>query len=410
MTLLETLDFGGSGPCNSGAHLVSFQWSSSCGHCRRAAWCTQRCVMSDGYRRGRCHIASLTYTRDSVSRLRRADAHHVPLLDGALVPRARPGVSAYAKPCRLCGESRTCAACVACSTCSACTRSAMCACCRGMHFRVRRAAGVTMHTPERASRRRQQLQPVAGGGQDRRCSCCLARAVAWRSTTASSPWRHPQSGAVRAGLSRPSHTAATRTLIGRSVTHCCELGSACAGRWSFDPSAGDVRVEDVDGKEQYETPAWIWKYWIHRERLDFDAHATALSAVLPSYSTAAAPVEPPACARIWLNPAYGRRCGGIGGALCHYVHRHVRERGCTLVALVPVLSHTDWCATSTSTGAQHLAWCGRGNGGRQLPRAVLVVITTAAAVRPGAPQRSPRPPLTAQTTAVVMNLYVYTIL
>jgi len=147
---------------------------------------------------------------------------------------------------------------------------------------------------------------------------------------------------VRAGLSRPSHTAATRTLIGRSVTHCCELGSACAGRWSFDPSAGDVRVEDVDGKEQYETPAWIWKYWIHRERLDFDAHATALSAVLPSYSTAAAPVEPPACARIWLNPAYGRRCGGIGDALFHYVRRHVRERGCTLVALVPVLSHTDW--------------------------------------------------------------------
>ena len=98
-----------------------------------------------------------------------------------------------------------------------------------------------------------------------------------------------------------------------------------------------LHVVRVTPKDCYETPAHLWRHAIAAFRLDRDAHASALNAVLPAYDTRDAPGPQPG-ARYWLNPAYGVRCGGIGRALA----AHVWQRGCAVVALLPALLHTDW--------------------------------------------------------------------
>lgn len=47
-----------------------------------------------------------------------------------------------------------------------------------------------------------------------------------------------------------------------------------------------------------------------------------------------------ASVRCWLNPAYGGKCVLISKALAE----HVWQAGATVVALLPALLHTDWCA------------------------------------------------------------------
>lgn len=44
---------------------------------------------------------------------------------------------------------------------------------------------------------------------------------------------------------------------------------------------------------------------------------------------------------LWLNPAYGSKCKGIEPTLARCV-RAVRERGCWLVALLPLYSFKTW--------------------------------------------------------------------
>ena len=99
-----------------------------------------------------------------------------------------------------------------------------------------------------------------------------------------------------------------------------------------------LAVEMLNPKDQYETPAQLWRWAVSTFGLDCDAHASSLNAVLPAYST-----RHGAClragARFLLNPAYGGRCVSIGDALA----AHVWQRDCAVVVLLPALMHTDWC-------------------------------------------------------------------
>ena len=90
------------------------------------------------------------------------------------------------------------------------------------------------------------------------------------------------------------------------------------GRWVCNPSSTTLLVEHLNPKDQYETPAHIWRYAVSTYGLDRDAHASSLNALLPAYDTRSSTGPVPA-ARYWLNPAYGGRCVTIGDALKTYV-------------------------------------------------------------------------------------------
>ena len=107
----------------------------------------------------------------------------------------------------------------------------------------------------------------------------------------------------------------------------------------YNPGSDALAIEELSPKDQYETPAHIWRFAIEWFCLDRDAHASSLNAVLPAYGTRA-DGGLVAGARYWLNPAYGGRCVTIAEALATFVWRE----GCAVVALLPSLLHTDWCA------------------------------------------------------------------
>lgn len=105
----------------------------------------------------------------------------------------------------------------------------------------------------------------------------------------------------------------------------------------YNPSTERLAVHTVNVKDQYETPAGIWRHAVTAFRLDRDAHASSLNAVLPAYDSRLE-LGPRQGARYWLNPAYGHRCGTIADALAAYVW----QRGCAVVALLPALLHMQW--------------------------------------------------------------------
>jgi len=105
----------------------------------------------------------------------------------------------------------------------------------------------------------------------------------------------------------------------------------------YAPGATELAVERLSVKDQYETPAQLWRYAIDAFSLDRDAHASSLNAVLPAYSTRE-DTAVRAGARYWLNPAYGGHCVTIAASLA----AHVWVDGCAVVALLPALLHTDW--------------------------------------------------------------------
>ena len=102
--------------------------------------------------------------------------------------------------------------------------------------------------------------------------------------------------------------------------------------------------ERINPKDNYETPAWIWRHYIESESLQVDVHSSAINALAPTYHTLAdgdSGIEQLHGARLWLNPAYGYRCAGIEPTLRLLVTA-VRERGCTLVALLPTVNFGTW--------------------------------------------------------------------
>jgi len=109
----------------------------------------------------------------------------------------------------------------------------------------------------------------------------------------------------------------------------------------------DVLHEVVVAKDSYETPSWVWSHYVQSEALTVDVHASAFNAVAPRYITKAddpASLDEMHGVGLWLNPAYGSKCKGIEPTLARCV-RAVRERGCWLVALLPLYSFKTWFHT-----------------------------------------------------------------
>lgn len=119
-------------------------------------------------------------------------------------------------------------------------------------------------------------------------------------------------------------------------------------RWLIEPRAPGLLHEAVVAKDQYETPAWLWQHYVARESLTVDVNASALNAVTPTYLTAAD--APDALERLrgvglWLNPAYGSKCTAIEPTLARLLDTAVAERGCWLVAVLPLYSFKTWFDT-----------------------------------------------------------------
>ena len=224
--------------------------------------------------------------------------------------------SAYAGGCTLCGTAWSCAACLRTSGCVSCKSTARCGACRNIHSKAKRAAGA-------------QAALVSS-------AAAVKMGKAKRRRVSTSVRCHAPSTCVDAiDLPRSREGLNTYyTLLAQTTT---DLWSAGGGRWMHNPKSTALHIERVNVKDNYETPPYIWRHAIDAYKLNRDAHASSLNAVLPNYDTKDETGPLPG-ARYWLNPAFGAHCGGIRSALESYVW----QRGCAVVALLPALLHTDW--------------------------------------------------------------------
>mmetsp|Transcript_25534 Transcript_25534/g.80027 ORF Transcript_25534/g.80027 Transcript_25534/m.80027 type:complete len:203 (+) Transcript_25534:571-1179(+) len=127
--------------------------------------------------------------------------------------------------------------------------------------------------------------------------------------------------------------------------------------------------------QQFESPASVVATVRRIWKPTFDAMATPFSAVCGAYATLeddvlARAVIPPG-AIVYANPAYAPQdmANGAAGLEVHLrklVEVDVRARGCTLVALLPILSHTRWYDTSGSAAPTPSA-CGAQERRRRSP-------------------------------------------
>lgn len=124
-------------------------------------------------------------------------------------------------------------------------------------------------------------------------------------------------------------------------------------RWEIEPAATvpPLAVLAVKMHQQFESPPAVVATVRRRWRPTFDAMATPFSAVCANYATIEddilAPGVVPARAVVYANPAYApadlsNGAAGIELHLSKLIQMDVRQRGCTLVALLPNLSHTEW--------------------------------------------------------------------
>ena len=127
-------------------------------------------------------------------------------------------------------------------------------------------------------------------------------------------------------------------------------------RWDLTPSAAGLRVHDIKMRQHYETPAAVVVTVRRMWAPDFDAMASPVNAIASEYATLEDDVLSFPLVRrcIFVNPAYAPEeawsgSAGIGLALEKLVDGDVRQRNCTLVALLPNLSHTDWYARHVDT-------------------------------------------------------------
>lgn len=218
--------------------------------------------------------------------------------------------------CSACGKAASCVTCVEMMRCEDCTATARCGSCRGRLSRARRAEGVCSAVATPQGQRRVRARTSAGES-DRR------------------EWPRDREGYYK-------YLSLVGEMAPRSVARA-------GARWLIDPAAPDLLHEAAVAKDSYETPAWLVEHYVSREGLTVDVGASALNAVAPTYITAA---DPPSAlgalsgVGLWLNPAFGPRCRNIAGALERVIAGAVRERGCWLVALLPVYSFKTWCAPS----------------------------------------------------------------
>ena len=230
--------------------------------------------------------------------------------------------SRYTGECSACGTAWSCTACLATRDCKRCTPSARCGSCRNVHSKAHRAAHA--HAALGSASTGVQQKRAADGCMT--CATPRRRAVVPR----------PLSDAPSA-IDVPRTRGGLNTYYELVARTTPDLWSAGGGRWMHRPASAALSVESVVAKDNYETPARIWRHAITEYGLNRDAHASALNAVLPSYDTRDTP-GPRAGARYWLNPAFGVHCGGIGAALA----AHVWQSECAVVARLPALLHTAW--------------------------------------------------------------------
>ena len=141
--------------------------------------------------------------------------------------------------------------------CSACTSSARCGRCRTAIFSLRKARGVcsgaATPTQQRSKRQRRQPPPTPA-----------------RSPAADDRLDFPRD---RSGYQQYlALLEAQGGGVSRAGTH-----------WLFEPESPNLLLERVVPKDNYETPAWLWRRYCAREHLTVDANATALNAVAPTY-------------------------------------------------------------------------------------------------------------------------------
>ena len=213
----------------------------------------------------------------------------------------------YERPCSTCGIRGTCPACEQTAGCQDCTRTARCGSCRNIFSKQARAAGrgSVVTAGRRASQARQPCGAVprdGGATEAVDLPCC------------------------RSGLHGYYQLVATTTDDLRFS----------GGRWLFTASPA-LRIELVDARDQFETPAPVWRHAVDALRVDRDAHASALNAISSAYDSRASQGPQPG-ARYFLNPAYGGHCAAIGETLARYVW----QDGCAVVAVLPALLHTGW--------------------------------------------------------------------
>ena len=146
-----------------------------------------------------------------------------------------------------------------------------------------------------------------------------------------------------------------RVLPTPSLAHRRGGGRGRMTRWEISPAASDLRVHEIRMRQHYETPAAVVATVRRLWSPDFDAMASPINAVCSDYATLEENVFSMQLHErcIFVNPAYApddawRGEGGIGLALDKLIG-DVRERGCTLIALLPNLSHSEWYARCVDT-------------------------------------------------------------
>ena len=139
----------------------------------------------------------------------------------------------------------------------------------------------------------------------------------------------------------------------RSLARVCRSRRAGerhgSSRWEISPAAAELQILNIKMRQHYETPAAVIVTVRRLWAPTFDAMASPINAICAEYATLEDDaLSLPLTQRcVFVNPAYAPEdawngSSGIGLALEKLVGGDVRQRGCTLVALLPNLSHTAW--------------------------------------------------------------------
>mmetsp|Transcript_46025 Transcript_46025/g.120587 ORF Transcript_46025/g.120587 Transcript_46025/m.120587 type:complete len:339 (-) Transcript_46025:40-1056(-) len=119
-------------------------------------------------------------------------------------------------------------------------------------------------------------------------------------------------------------------------------------RWEVTPENAGLVVHQIKMRQHYETPAAVVETVRRRWSPDFDAMASPINAICSDYATLEDNLFSLSLYErcIFTNPAYApeeasRGSEGIDLALAKLIN-DVRSHGCTLIALLPNLTHTTW--------------------------------------------------------------------
>ena len=182
--------------------------------------------------------------------------------------------------------------------------------------------------------------------------------------------RHPSAVmCAQPGPPLPAARACTTRARARfshaRTTLACYRRRPTDAHFALEPSAASPALDIHFHRQpqQWETPWEVIEHVHARWPIAFDACASPLNAIAPRYATEADDIRSLELRDtvVFLNPPYAidrntTGCSGIGPILMKLVDQDVRQRGCTLIALLPVLSHHGWFQT-------HVLGVGGGGGG-----------------------------------------------